>query len=301
MPLPNDGGAFGSHPSSQCGTYGAKASFTGTGQVYRQVDSEEESTWSAWGRTAEQTTSDIRIRIIQFNHRRHSTRNCKNRATAHSEVSYLTYSVGLNCLYLCKESPLRILLWFAYGSSTLDQVVCHTRTIMLSDCHRSVRVNFCLLNVSFVTWYWWPAWTDILNRIDPSYHRKPKIRPEDYVDPDPRTQAEHARHLSKYVFPRQYKLSSVFNQPARWKASAPDFSDRESEIQVLLSFFCLMTFKYLLSQHLQAKGSCKTPKRLKDILSLLEKMIWRHGKCGYKPLRDKACPSKVSVFDLNVF
>jgi hypothetical protein len=25
----------------------------------------------------------------------------------------------------------------------------------------------------------------------------------------------------------------------------------------------------------------------------LEKMIWRHGKCGYKPLRDKACPSKV--------
>jgi telomerase reverse transcriptase len=24
-------------------------------------------------------------------------------------------------------------------------------------------------------------------------------------------------------------------------------------------------------------------------------MIWRHGKCGYKPLRDKVCPSKVCV------
>jgi hypothetical protein len=44
---------------------------------------------------------------------------------------------------------------------------------------------------------------------------------------------------------------------------------------------------------LQDKGACKTPKRLREILSLLEKMIWRHGKCGYKPLRDKACPSKV--------
>lgn len=43
----------------------------------------------------------------------------------------------------------------------------------------------------------------------------------------------------------------------------------------------------------QAKGSCKTPKRLKETLCILEKMIWRHGKCGYKPLRDKACPSKV--------
>lgn len=30
---------------------------------------------------------------------------------------------------------------------------------------------------------------------------------------------------------------------------------------------------------------------------MLEKMIWRHGKCGYKPLRDHACPSKIKTDD----
>jgi len=54
-----------------------------------------------------------------------------------------------------------------------------------------------------------------------------------------------------------------------------------------------------LSQLLEAetgqnKGPVKTPKRLKPVLPLLEKMIWRHAKCGYKPLRDKVCPSKVA-------
>jgi hypothetical protein len=26
-------------------------------------------------------------------------------------------------------------------------------------------------------------------------------------------------------------------------------------------------------------------------------MIWRHGKCGYKPLQDHACPSKIKAND----
>ncbi|KAJ7744318.1 hypothetical protein B0H14DRAFT_463334 [Mycena olivaceomarginata] len=35
--------------------------------------------------------------------------------------------------------------------------------------------------------------------------------------------------------------------------------------------------------------------RLKEVIPLLEKLLWRHGKCGYKPLRDYACPSKVKA------
>lgn len=73
----------------------------------------------------------------------------------------------------------------------------------------------------------------------------------------------------------------------------PDYSDRELEIKVLL-----LDLPHQPSNLSQTKGPCKTPKRLKDTLRLLETMIWRHGKCGYKPLCDKACPSKVSVFVL---
>lgn len=40
-------------------------------------------------------------------------------------------------------------------------------------------------------------------------------------------------------------------------------------------------------------GHYKTPKRLKEIIPLLEILIWRHGKCRYRHLRDTACPSKV--------
>ncbi|KAH7918963.1 hypothetical protein BV22DRAFT_1023775, partial [Leucogyrophana mollusca] len=93
-------------------------------------------------------------------------------------------------------------------------------------------------------------------------------------DPDPGEQLRNARHVSKYVFPMQYGLSNVFSYVAnrRDAVKQPDFSDREREIALV--------------------GHCKTPKRLREILLLLEKMVWRHGKCGYKPLRDKICPSK---------
>ena len=39
----------------------------------------------------------------------------------------------------------------------------------------------------------------------------------------------------------------------------------------------------------------RTPKRVNDALDFFEKLIWRHGKCGYKPLLNTACPSKVSL------
>ncbi|KAG5221222.1 telomerase reverse transcriptase [Salix suchowensis] len=133
--------------------------------------------------------------------------------------------------------------------------------------------------------------SDVLNRIDPSYFRKPKASPETWVDPDPRTQAEDARYLSKYIFPRQYGLSSPFmiKRQQYERYSVPDYADREQEIQVPnLPFDSLIH----LPIHLQSQGACKTPKRLKESLKILQRMVWKHGKCGYKPLRDKFCPSK---------
>ncbi|KAH7884432.1 hypothetical protein F5I97DRAFT_1811644 [Phlebopus sp. FC_14] len=126
---------------------------------------------------------------------------------------------------------------------------------------------------------------DVLNTLNPSYYRKPRADPTVYSDPDAREQAKHVRHLSKYVFPLQYGLSNVFSYVSgtRDVQRQPDYIDREHEIKARLLL------------HLSVVGRCKTPKRLKDILPLLEKMIWRHGKCGYKPLRDKVCPSKVSI------
>ncbi|KAJ7170830.1 hypothetical protein C8R43DRAFT_68505 [Mycena crocata] len=114
----------------------------------------------------------------------------------------------------------------------------------------------------------------ILNRLNPP-QPKPKVPPEYHVDPDSRKQMDDARHLAKYVFPRQYGLASVFRFQTSKRESfkIPNFDDREHEI----------------------KGSFKTPKRLKEVIPMLEKLLWRHGKCGYKPLRDHACPSKVKA------
>ncbi|KAJ3714153.1 hypothetical protein C8R42DRAFT_591720, partial [Lentinula raphanica] len=95
-------------------------------------------------------------------------------------------------------------------------------------------------------------------------------------NPDSHAQAEKSRRLSKYIFPRQYGLSSAFvYEVSKYDPShIPDFADRDNEIERL--------------------GHCKTPKRLKDILTLMDKLLWRHGKCKYRLLRDLACPSKVS-------
>ncbi|KAJ7773424.1 hypothetical protein B0H16DRAFT_149066 [Mycena metata] len=112
----------------------------------------------------------------------------------------------------------------------------------------------------------------ILNRLNPP---QPKIAAEDYVEPNARQQMDDARHLAKYVFARQYGLASPFKfqTPKYASLKIPNFNDREDEI----------------------KGTCKTPKRLREVIPMLEKLLWRHGKCGYKPLRDHACPSKVKA------
>lgn len=39
----------------------------------------------------------------------------------------------------------------------------------------------------------------------------------------------------------------------------------------------------------------RTPKRINKALDFFEKLVWRHGKCGYKPLLNTTCPSKVSL------
>ncbi|EMD33992.1 hypothetical protein CERSUDRAFT_26993, partial [Gelatoporia subvermispora B] len=104
-------------------------------------------------------------------------------------------------------------------------------------------------------------------------------------DPDPVTQAANTRHLSKYIFPRQYELSSPFYATARSRYDAvnlPDYSDRESEIKV----------HNISSNRLSIICSCKTPKRLRPVLPILDKLISMHGKCHYKALLDTACPSK---------
>lgn len=119
----------------------------------------------------------------------------------------------------------------------------------------------------------------ILNRINPAYFKRSPRDPATYKDPDPEEQARNVRHLSKYVFPLQYGLPNVFGHVANRSETyrQPLFADREYDIRLL--------------------GRCKTPKRLKDVLLLLDKMIWRHGKCAYKPLRDKVCPSKIKGTD----
>jgi hypothetical protein len=60
------------------------------------------------------------------------------------------------------------------------------------------------------------------------------IDPGTYRDPDPRDEARNARHLSKYIFPLQYRLSNVFTSqsPAKEHYKQPNFTDREREIQV---------------------------------------------------------------------
>lgn len=78
---------------------------------------------------------------------------------------------------------------------------------------------------------------DVLNRLCPSYFKKPRVYPATYKDPDPRALAKDARHLSKYIFPSQYGLSSVFMFVVNRKQvyQQPDYSDREHEIKVGVS------------------------------------------------------------------
>ena len=71
--------------------------------------------------------------------------------------------------------------------------------------------------------------SDVLNRLQPSF----ASRDHTYVI-DTRKQVEQVRHLSKYVFARQYGLATPFHSTA---AKGPHFRfahspDKEAEIKV---------------------------------------------------------------------
>lgn len=104
-----------------------------------------------------------------------------------------------------------------------------TPSELLLGCPTIVRIFFLRNNYPK-----FPA--DALNRLCPSYFKKPRVDPATYKDPDPRILAKDARHLSKYIFPSQYGLSNVFvfaNRKESYKQ--PDYSDREQEIKVRVS------------------------------------------------------------------
>ena len=133
--------------------------------------------------------------------------------------------------------------------------------------------------------------SDVLNRLHPSKHLKPHNLRGVWIDPDPREQAAHARHLAKYIFPRQFGLSNPFTVDLTVFSvhRLPDYFDREQSIKV----YSITDSMFLFLRFAQALGSVKTPKRLKTVLHRLEQLIWHHGKCGYKPLLQRLCPSKV--------
>ena len=128
--------------------------------------------------------------------------------------------------------------------------------------------------------------TDILNILNPSSQKsKSAFRQRR----DHHERMEDARHLSKYLFPREYGLVTAFASVRAHKY--PDFADREDEIKVRIEYVPL----YLRLFRCRIKKACrsKTPKRVKFTLDFLEKMIYRHGNCSYNALRDLTCPSKL--------
>lgn len=113
----------------------------------------------------------------------------------------------------------------------------------------------------------------------PSSHALNKVEPDrtaqDTPDSVQKKLEAAARHLSKYIFPRQYDLKNVFTSPKDKKSlnPFPQFDDREDEILF--------------------KSHCKTPKRLRPALPLLERLIKLHSRTTYKKLCNFTCPSKL--------
>ncbi|GAA5871307.1 hypothetical protein JCM16303_000711 [Sporobolomyces ruberrimus] len=121
--------------------------------------------------------------------------------------------------------------------------------------------------------------TDILSRLSQDF-TLPTSAFLPTIPTNPQTTSQlyaPARHLSKYVFPRQFGFDNVFesekvNLSIRVR---PDHEDRELEIKKL--------------------GTTKTPSRLKrQIVPLLNRMIVLHNRCNYRKMLGIKCPSKVS-------
>ncbi|KAK4334926.1 Telomerase reverse transcriptase [Rhodotorula toruloides] len=85
-----------------------------------------------------------------------------------------------------------------------------------------------------------------------------------------------ARHLAKYIFPRQFGMHNAFTSPKPRTSLEvlPDYLDRELEIKKL--------------------GSSKTPSRLKVVLPHLERLALLSRRCNFRKVLDKRCPSKVN-------
>ncbi|SGZ26907.1 BQ5605_C025g09993 [Microbotryum silenes-dioicae] len=85
-----------------------------------------------------------------------------------------------------------------------------------------------------------------------------------------------ARHLAKYIFPRQFGLHNVFTYPKpRLNVEVvSDHHDREIEIKKL--------------------GTVKTPERVKPTLPMLQRMMLLHSRCNYRKMLDRYCPKKVT-------
>jgi hypothetical protein len=102
----------------------------------------------------------------------------------------------------------------------------------------------------------------VLHRLRPAFTRAARPGANAYTEPDAKAQAADARALARHVFPRAFGLRAAFSAPPAGTNDA-------------------------------AQGAGRTPRRLVRAVGLMEQMLWFHAKCGYVPLRDVACPSKV--------
>jgi hypothetical protein len=74
--------------------------------------------------------------------------------------------------------------------------------------------------------------TDILNVLNPPARRSKRDWHETH---DQHKRMEASRHLSKYVFPREYGLATVFTSYAKAHKYS-DVADREEEIKVRIEY-----------------------------------------------------------------
>lgn len=95
---------------------------------------------------------------------------------------------------------------------------------------------------------------DILNTLNPPRVSKDNNLQQEqpYVPPDPRKQMENARLLSKYVFPRQYGLASVFTLDPRiiQMQQMPTYADRTEEIKA-----CRFLSPSVFFSHIHSRSS----------------------------------------------
>ena len=175
-----------------------------------------------------------------------SERPCKRRKREHRsgvDVSTATkqppgersVKADVLCVSVCiltyprAGSHRQMCLSLVRGCSTRGRTTCSIRRLYLSGCLLNVRTTFCLgmNNLTDVCLH-----QDILNRIYPAWLSK---RARNIVEPDPRQQMEYARHLAKYVFPREFGLLNSFTMSHAQKyntLSTFDWTDREQEIKV---------------------------------------------------------------------